>query len=62
MWESQDTDPRRLPRPLRLYRERGKCDAESENDREPDPLHGTFYEALCWQAPVSGDTPRTAAE
>jgi hypothetical protein len=23
---------------------------------------GAFYEALCWQAPVSGDTPRTAAE
>ena len=23
---------------------------------------GTFYEALCCQAPVSSDTPRTAAE
>src|SRR5882724_682054 len=23
---------------------------------------GTFYEALCWQVPFSGDTPRTAAE
>jgi hypothetical protein len=34
-----DTNPG-LDRLLRLARERRKREADSKNDREPDPLHG----------------------
>ena len=36
----EETDPVQLPRLLPLSGERRKCEAESENDREPDQPHG----------------------
>ena len=57
-----NSDPIHLSRLLRSACERRKHETDSETDREPGPRMGTFYEALCCQAPVSSDTPLTAAE